>query len=244
MHLTNLRRALAVGVIAVAVFNTLAALSLPRTEVHPAAWRIALWLALLTGHAAAYWFGDPLRSRLGDAGYIAIQATLVFALGVSGALFPVGVALYIALTIYVILVAGERWGSVQITFAAILLFGVNAMLTSNLYKGAMAGLLLAIAGVIGHAVAALLRRQPAPVLASVVASASAATRVPDSVDLTPREREVLDALARGGRNSEIAEELGIAERTVKAHLASIYAKLGVDSRTAAVAAVARHRGPT
>ncbi|MEN4099480.1 MAG: response regulator transcription factor [Anaerolineaceae bacterium] len=58
-----------------------------------------------------------------------------------------------------------------------------------------------------------------------------------SVDarLTERELEVLAAVARGDRSKEIAYHLRITERTVKAHLASIYNKLGVDSRTAAVA---------
>ena len=60
-------------------------------------------------------------------------------------------------------------------------------------------------------------------------------------DLTERELEVLKAVARGERSKEIAVQLGIAERTVKAHLASIYGKLGVDSRAAAIA-VAAQRG--
>lgn len=54
--------------------------------------------------------------------------------------------------------------------------------------------------------------------------------------LTPRERAILDRVACGERNKEIASALGVTERTVKAHLASIYNKLGVDSRAAAVAA--------
>jgi len=53
--------------------------------------------------------------------------------------------------------------------------------------------------------------------------------------LTDRETEVLQALARGERNKEIAYNLGITERTVKAHLQSIYQKFNVDSRAAAVA---------
>lgn len=53
--------------------------------------------------------------------------------------------------------------------------------------------------------------------------------------LTEREHEVLQALARGERNKEIAYNLGITERTVKAHLQSIYQKFNVDSRAAAVA---------
>jgi two-component system, NarL family, response regulator YdfI len=63
-----------------------------------------------------------------------------------------------------------------------------------------------------------------------------AERPGGEIDLTARELEVLAAAARGERSKEIAYRLGITERTVKAHLASIYNKLGVDSRAAAVAA--------
>lgn len=59
-------------------------------------------------------------------------------------------------------------------------------------------------------------------------------RIENSI-LTERELEVLQSAARGERSKEIALHLGIAERTVKAHLDSIYNKLGVDSRAAAVA---------
>lgn len=63
---------------------------------------------------------------------------------------------------------------------------------------------------------------------------------PDSA-LTERELEVLLCASRGERSKEIAYKLGITERTVKAHLQSIYQKFGVDSRAAAVA-VAAGRG--
>ena len=59
------------------------------------------------------------------------------------------------------------------------------------------------------------------------------------LDLTERELEVLIAAAAGQRNKEIARDLGITERTVKAHLTSIYNKFGVDSRAAAVAVAAQ-----
>ncbi len=52
--------------------------------------------------------------------------------------------------------------------------------------------------------------------------------------LTERELQVLTAVARGDRSKEIALELGVTERTIKAHLTNIYNKLGVDSRAAAV----------
>jgi len=60
-----------------------------------------------------------------------------------------------------------------------------------------------------------------------------------SINLTDRELEVLVSVARGERSKEIASHLGISERTVKAHLANIYSKLGVDSRAAAIAVAAQ-----
>jgi NarL family two-component system response regulator YdfI len=62
---------------------------------------------------------------------------------------------------------------------------------------------------------------------------------PDSIQLTPRELEVLQAAATGERNKEIALRLDISTRTVKAHLTSVYNKLGVDSRAAAVTIAAQ-----
>lgn len=55
------------------------------------------------------------------------------------------------------------------------------------------------------------------------------------VELTERELEVLAAVACGERSKEIAAHLNITIRTVGAHLTSIFTKLGVDSRTGAVA---------
>lgn len=57
---------------------------------------------------------------------------------------------------------------------------------------------------------------------------------PGAPTLSEREKEVLAGAAKGERSKEIAHRLGISERTVKAHLDSIYNKLGVDSRAAAV----------
>jgi DNA-binding CsgD family transcriptional regulator/tetratricopeptide (TPR) repeat protein len=51
-----------------------------------------------------------------------------------------------------------------------------------------------------------------------------------ATQLTPREREIVDAALRGLPNSAIAGELSLSERTVEAHLAAAYRKLGVRSR--------------
>ncbi|MBE3038420.1 MAG: response regulator transcription factor [Chloroflexi bacterium] len=76
-------------------------------------------------------------------------------------------------------------------------------------------------------------------LLAQLGSHAAAPVSPTGPQLTEREREVLAAVGRGERSKEIALRLGITERTVKAHLASIYSKLGVDSRAAAIAAAAQ-----
>ncbi|MCW9706786.1 response regulator transcription factor [Aliifodinibius sp. 1BSP15-2V2] len=58
--------------------------------------------------------------------------------------------------------------------------------------------------------------------------------------LTPRELEVLQILATGKTNKEIANELFISERTVDRHVSNILGKFGVDSRAAATAYAYEH----
>ncbi|BCN56752.1 response regulator [Prescottella equi] len=66
-------------------------------------------------------------------------------------------------------------------------------------------------------------------------------RRPDQA-LTAREAELLSLLAEGLTNKELGKRLFISEATVKTHLAHIYAKLGVDSRAAAVSIALRRDG--
>jgi DNA-binding NarL/FixJ family response regulator len=57
--------------------------------------------------------------------------------------------------------------------------------------------------------------------------------VPTLIDLTPRELEVLELVRAGLANKQIARRLGISERTVKAHLTSVFSRIGVVDRTQA-----------
>ena len=57
---------------------------------------------------------------------------------------------------------------------------------------------------------------------------------------TGREHEVLELMAQGKENAEIAASLVISEQTVKFHVGNIYTKMGVSSRTAAVVAAIRN----
>lgn len=75
----------------------------------------------------------------------------------------------------------------------------------------------------------------AKVFASTLRPASSASMHQEQSLMTEKELTILQAVARGFRSKEIAFDLGISERTVKAHLTNIYNKLGVDSRSEAVA---------
>lgn len=77
----------------------------------------------------------------------------------------------------------------------------------------------------------------APVIASRLLDRMRAPRV----SLSSREIEVLELVAAGRSNSEVADQLFVSETTVKSHLAHIFSKLDVTSRTAAVSA-ARRKG--
>lgn len=70
---------------------------------------------------------------------------------------------------------------------------------------------------------------------SIAGKAFTTSATTNEIVLTPREYDVLRQVAQGFHSKEIAETIGVSERTVKAHLTSIYNKLGVFSRAEAVA---------
>ncbi|MDQ1626027.1 MAG: hypothetical protein QOJ49_1525 [Actinomycetota bacterium] len=80
-----------------------------------------------------------------------------------------------------------------------------------------------------------------PKAARVLLDARRAAR-PDAT-LSPREQEVLDLVGEGLANKQIARRLGITERTVKAHLTSVFQAIGVTDRTQAALWAREHLGP-
>jgi DNA-binding NarL/FixJ family response regulator len=95
----------------------------------------------------------------------------------------------------------------------------------------------------GHTARAPLHagRSEADVLAGPPAAAATAVPEGDGLGLTPREREVLEHIALGQTNRQIADDLFISVKTAGVHVSHILEKLGVATRGEA-AAVARRLG--
>jgi two-component system, NarL family, nitrate/nitrite response regulator NarL len=72
-----------------------------------------------------------------------------------------------------------------------------------------------------------------PVIESLGRTSGAAGAAADEFGLTTREREILEQVATGRSNKQIAGEFWLSEQTVKYHLTNVYRKLGVGSRTEA-----------
>ena len=105
-----------------------------------------------------------------------------------------------------------------------------------LVKGALqAEIVETIRGV--HAGRAVIGAATAKQLGSVLASGAREDPFPE---LTPRERGVLEALAAGATTSQIADRLGLSDKTVRNHLSSIFTKLRVTDRTQAVLKARAH----
>lgn len=97
-------------------------------------------------------------------------------------------------------------------------------ISTDLYVGLLALGFTALGLWVGHRLTA--KKPAAPFERNNAAIAS--------LDLTPRECEILDLLASGQTNQELARVLGVSPNTVKTHLANLFAKLEVDRRVKAI----------
>jgi DNA-binding CsgD family transcriptional regulator len=97
-------------------------------------------------------------------------------------------------------------------------------ISTDLYVGLLALGFTALGLWVGHRLTA--KKPAAPFERNTAAIAS--------LGLTPRECEILDLLASGQTNQELARALGVSPNTVKTHLANLFAKLEVDRRIKAI----------
>jgi len=131
----------------------------------------------------------------------------------------------------------------QVQVLALTSFKDGALIKSALEAGAIGYLLkdvsadeLARAIRAAHSGRATLSPEAAQVLVE-----TANQPPPPGQDLTEREREVLGLMIEGLNNTQIAGRLTVSPSTIKSHVSSILAKLGVASRTEAVALALRSR---
>ncbi len=122
--------------------------------------------------------------------------------------------------------------------------GASGFLLKDVDRAALVGAVRAVAA--GDAVLSprvtreVLRRRNAANAHATDADGAASELAARLTELTPREREVFHAIARGLTNAEIAAELYLGETTVKTHVGRILAKLGARDRIQAV--ILAHRG--
>ncbi len=138
----------------------------------------------------------------------------------------------------------EHWPHVQVI--ALTSFKEQDLVQGVLDAGAIGYLLKNVsvdelAGAIRAAHAG--RPTLAPEATQALIQASRAAKAPPApgFDLTPREREVLALMVEGLNNPQIAERLVVSRSTIKFHVSSILSKLGVASRTEAVALAVQNR---
>ncbi len=111
--------------------------------------------------------------------------------------------------------------------------GARGYVSKDVEPSALAAAIRAVAA--GHVLLG-------PQVAAALLGAQAGQSPGDGIEpqLTAREREVLDLIARGRSNREIARALTVSEKTVKTHVSSVLMKLGVADRTQAALWAVRH----
>jgi len=135
----------------------------------------------------------------------------------------------------------ERWPEVRVI--ALTSFTEEDLVKRALQAGAMSYLLKNVASSeLASAIRAAMDNRPtlAPEATQALISQTIRPAAPGH-DLSPREFDVLALLKRGMSNRAIADELVISRSTVDFHVSNILSKLGVSSRTEAVALAIQHR---
>lgn len=131
----------------------------------------------------------------------------------------------------------------EVKVIALTSFRDDELVQRVIQAGAIGYLLKNVSGIdLAQAIRAAHAGRPTLAPEAAQALINAATR-PAALghDLTARERDVLAQMVKGLNNTEIAERLIVSQSTIKGHVSNILAKLGVTSRTEAVALAVEHK---
>jgi len=248
-------RVLGAAVGTTAVLYLLAALSRPAYERGVSASIALVTASLLAVHACIYVFGGQLEGALRPTTVVGANAgTLVVLAAVSPSVW-LNIAVFAAFTTLVIARHSLPYSPNIVRLLAIVVFATSTAVGFGVYRGSAIAFVLSIVFLLGQAVVLTGARNDLSdgtriptvadtersAIATVEDSAKQASLVeagPASTPLTGRELDVLRLAAQGMKSADIALSLGITERTVKAHLAAAYRRLGVTSRAAAIARAA------
>jgi NarL family two-component system response regulator LiaR len=131
----------------------------------------------------------------------------------------------------------------QVRVIALTSFREDELVQRVIQAGAIGYLLKNVSGgELAQAIRAAHAGRPTLAPEATQALINAATRpAAPGHDLTARERDVLALMVKGLSNSEIAARLTVSQSTIKGHVSNILSKLGVASRTEAVALAVEHR---
>ena len=235
MTSARLGRALGACVAAVAILNTLSALSLPVPERKPGILTVLVWLVLLVLHAMLYWFGDRVRERTGLRAMWRDSPAIIFAVCVTVWLIPV-IGLLGVLprsSKHLRRALGYRFESMGSDRRSL----CSALSCSRLYRAATRDFYWPFTGVTPHGVAHWFRSEPAPV-ESTPAPAPAEWRGHRN-PLSPRRLKSGGSHQRA-RSIDSATSRYHSER-VRLTWLRIYTELGVDSGARAAVACSTRR---
>lgn len=181
---------------------------------------------LVVGRGVSIVGSAPSLNSLSDESLeTAPGVVLLDASGGGEGFFEELLASHLASEVSVILLADQTPPSLN---TELLRAGVRAILPTHLTREQLFAAMQAT-------VAGLVTLYPAAIATLAPESALSSTRLNELPEaLTPREGEVLQMLASGLVNKEIAAKLSISDHTVKFHVASILGKLGASTRTEAV----------
>ena len=200
---------------------------------------VVLSSVVLLAHATLYGGSTAAILKFGSQPFIGVQAATLFAFGTFAPRLGLALALYAVFMVYALRRLGHRVTPWLIIPGTALLFGLNVALVSGGTRGLWIAIALVIAGIYGQSLFGVPMRDNhrAQIIKDHTTATRSRLRVKSGTpghSLSEQEIGIIRLVAIGTPERDIAVKLGITERAVLAHLASVYGKLGVETRAGAM----------